>query len=594
VAKIATLSLVFSLLLAGELWAQSYTASRSGNWSNPATWGGADPTRFAASDTAAINRGISVLQDVSLNSGGPYRIGAVAIGANTGRGSGLAVFSQYSGVTTNLAGPLTCGNGPAADGQFVFGKSATLGLNTRNLILGNCRVSSRATSKSWARVTGSGSWQTHPTVRGPYQDFDLHHVSFQNTGSLSFALEHSTGILTGGGMQESHCAHIRNGKITYGTGGSTLASVSISITGNDFRDVGNITFKGASPAAAENRFEHNTVSNASVASLDIQHYPLSVKSNVFANYVIGADGASGGNSYAGNFFTFPRTAPSGTNVIGISDAQEACAVRGNYFYTEAPNFHGFAFSGSGGTGTHEISYNVFESLFNFDGSNWVHAAVLAKRVHHNILLGSGALCDNVGKKTGRGMFCYNNTIYTDRNLTPYGDLVDIESGLYGGPFDAYNNIEAASAVAPAGSGVSNSMAGPTVQALGIVGYNSWFNVKTPYRNVGSATSGVTIARDLRIHDVYGDPLFKDPTRNLARWNAAHGSGVPSAQAAIAYLLGINGYSSQTLRQSQAPAGRGPAALLAWVTGGFAPANPALKKAGRGGVDIGALPVRDPF
>lgn len=61
-------------------------------------------------------------------------------------------------------------------------------------------------------------------------------------------------------------------------------------------------------------------------------------------------------------------------------------------------------------------------------------------------------------------------------------------------------------------------------------------------------------------------------------------------AATAKLLAINGYDAATRMQSALPSGASISDMVSWVRGGFAPQNQALKAAGLGGVDIGAMPV----
>src|SRR4030065_109852 len=61
------LAAVFVLLglfaLAAPARAAAYTASISGNWSNPATWGGSGPP--TAADTVTINSGVIVTVDTA-------------------------------------------------------------------------------------------------------------------------------------------------------------------------------------------------------------------------------------------------------------------------------------------------------------------------------------------------------------------------------------------------------------------------------------------------------------------------------------------------------------------------------------------------
>jgi len=53
----------FSLMTATPALAAARTASVSGNWSNPATWGGSVPP--VTGDTITINSGITVTVDVA-------------------------------------------------------------------------------------------------------------------------------------------------------------------------------------------------------------------------------------------------------------------------------------------------------------------------------------------------------------------------------------------------------------------------------------------------------------------------------------------------------------------------------------------------
>lgn len=105
--------------------------------------------------------------------------------------------------------------------------------------------------------------------------------------------------------------------------------------------------------------------------------------------------------------------------------------------------------------------------------------------------------------------------------------------------------------------------------------NGYHNLATPYDAPGHAFGSPPGAGD-----VAADPVFADPTRDLARFDLVHGGN-----GTVAHLL------SEVARMNDSGfnAAFEPSNIRSWIRAGFRPQNPAFRGAGKGGVDIGAVP-----
>ncbi len=106
-------------------------------------------------------------------------------------------------------------------------------------------------------------------------------------------------------------------------------------------------------------------------------------------------------------------------------------------------------------------------------------------------------------------------------------------------------------------------------------YNGYHNVNVAYDAPASA-----FANSPGSSDVAGDPMFVDASRDLTTYDLLRGGN-----GTVAHLL------SEVARMNDAgfdPA-YSPAAIRAWIMDGYRPLNSAFQGAGKGGIDIGAVP-----
>lgn len=561
-------------LMPCSVFAASFTSKATGNWSSSGqtTWNEVGVP--GSGDTVTISNGHTITQDSD-----------VTVGATIVEGR----MTQATGVTLTMQGSLTIGNGASKDGQFDFGPGATLALGSNNLVLNNCKLTSNASPSNWSTVTGTGAISTGAVYTAPKQDIDLSYNSFQNSGAITLAAAGTSGIFTNQIIIE-HCSFNGTGtsNITFGTAGQTPAGTVVSINYNDFRNIGHIYFSGAAASTGVLNFRHNTVENSTIKSVVMNKSNGTIEHNVFINYDIGFTQSSVGQNLTiqYNFFKPSDSSSSGHVSVLTSVSGVASTVKNNYFYASSNNYHGVGSTGSGGSGTFDVSNNIFEVVYNTDGANITYASGAAPvNAHHNLLIGTGSMCNNVGAKTIQTYKCYNNTVYTTLDDLHNGQLYITETGLATGTIDIYNNIVYGNVTVA--RGVKNLAA--STQVLGNVGYNNYYNVTTPYVNVGTELSIVT---DNTPSDKSIDPRFSDASRKLAKWNLSKGSGEDSVVSAVATLLSVNGYNSTSKTQSDTPSGAAiygnENAIVNWVASGFAPRNMSLALIGYGGTFIGAF------
>lgn len=582
-----TLMLLFlaspTLLRAATITAEN----GGGNWSTTTTWvGGVVPD--PGTDTVIIPAALTA----------PVVLNDSRIIPTTTVEDEVYGLVQGPGVVTTLGGALTIGNGTGKDGAFTFGQGSTLGQGSNHVILGNCKLRSNATAGAgnWAIVTGSGNWQTHGTVTGPKQDLMPRYVSWQNTGTLLFAFK-PTG--TGAVSNQADFQHVvfhGTGAITFGADNTGAVDATRIFRYIDFRNLtGDLLFTGL--AGTSNPlpiFESVTLSNVTMRNWRANRLNgWSIKGNVFDNvtYGIGAAATSGANTVEGNIYIHPSTASGGTNYAAFSSGQAASTLNSNYSFADYANPHEFSFSGSGGSGTFQITNNVFEETGTAVEGNPILPGTLATNIDGNLLIGPGTLGTFTTAVTGAGVTVKNNTKFvTDNSADAYGHMLLFETtGNYTGQLKLSSNLVAyKSGVSPAAASrfaTNNTATIPITIDYG--DYNAYpSGLSEAYRQLTVINTG---------HDLVGGaPQFVDPDRNLAKWGqVVHGTDGTVA-AIKAKLLAINGYNSTTKTQSDAPSGAviygTDTALVNWVRAGFAPTNPILKTSGEGGAYIGAIDV----
>lgn len=496
---------------------------------------------------------------------------------------------QGSSVTTTLGGILTVGNGSAKDGKFTFGAGSSLALGSNNLVLNNCILTSNAVSESWATITGTAGIVTGVVYTAPKQSTVLTYISFQNTGAIQFASGGASGGTITNQITVSRCTF--NGadasNILFGQAGWTPSSSHVLVEYNDFRTVGHIYLHGADVTTGSSVFRFNTVENLTMKSVVAQRTNSVISGNILKNCDIGATqvATKGGHQYINNLLNI-----TSADSILLSDTTAAQTVQGNYIYSTSPNPHGIRTFGTGGYGIHDISWNVFETVYNADGGNYTYTALLPTNVHNNLIIGSGTLCNNLIGGTRAEYNCYNNTTYSTYNDIANGQLFIAETNVStAGSINLYNNLVTGSiAIA---RGVKNLAAG--TQPLGKVGNNNFWNITTPYVAVGTE---ITISTDNTGLDHNINPFFVDTSRNLGKWGELYLSSDGTAADALAKLLSNNGYNSSTKKQSDtainATIKGSSSSLVDYVMAGFAPTSASLKTSGDGGTYIGAMDITE--
>lgn len=549
--------------------AATITAENAGgNWSVSGTWvGGVIPD--PGTDTVIIPSGMSaaVVIDTSRTIP-PTTVEDLTYG-----------LVQGTSVTTTLGGALTIGNGTSKDGKFTFGAGSTLALGANNLILGNCRLASNATTESWVIVTGSGNIQTHGTVTQPKQDITLRYTSFQNTGSKTFALSSTTGSVTSG-IDMQYCASPSAGTWQIGTGG-TSAAANHTVMHNDFIDTGNFTVSGSSGSGVidyrDNRFVY-TASNAQRV-FTCGKTNTDLRGSVFYGFKM--DATSVGSFNLTDTFWGVPSSYTATSAQLLSVGRPSESVVDNIYIYAPPtseNPHPFGVTPTAATTTNVT--NMVIEMYNTESSDGGNAYLVGSgsgtiNYSNNLLIGSGTMISVVGAHTTTINATNNTQVVTYPSA--YGKptaLFFSENGETSGSVTLKNNLVVGD------GGISEFFCrdnGAPDQTIALSDYNAWYNIATAYSGC-SVTAGQT--NDLAMSS---GPLFVDESRTLATWN-----GNSTDAQSIAQLLAIDGYNSETKIQSGPLSGVTIRGLLDYVRGGMTPTNPALATSGEGGTYIGAM------
>lgn len=572
------------------------TASVTGNWTNTATWGG-DPAPVAG-DFAILNGNVvltvAVGEDVTCeqvrtsqtnNSGGG--ISTLVI-----NGKLTADQVRIGDISANQDGKLICGLG----GWLVCAS---------NLILNACQMRSTATQASPFKITGGCDIDTLAT--GPKQDIQITNVSFRNTGIMKFYLQNTVGA-NASNFTISNCMFVGNSTFTIGST-DTINTTPISITNCDFRDlVGGqtITIRRVTGGVAAYTFSYNTCYQTSGA-LNIQLQTstgMTLQGNVFYNAFIISNATGGGFTCTDNFFPNAIDTPG---VWATDDGGIGNTMTYNYLLTSGSpgnNLRGLIPSGSGGSGTNTVAYNLMEgpSDATHDPPDLIVARgdSIPLDVHHNIIVGGGEIMAG-GRITtwNLGITIKNNTITGPGPNVPLdnngiGHLFGLEGELNTGAIRLANNLVYGLAKLGDVSIDGTNTGAPQVFAYS--DYGDFYNIAVPYQQGGhiSVTAGNTGLTVPGAHDIVVNPFFLDNTRNAARWNLVFGSGINTNAAVVAYFATLNGYrGTPNFDQGGVVPTTTVRQMVDWVRLGYSPTNLLLRGAGDpldGSPDIGAMPV----
>lgn len=582
------------------------TASVTGNWNDTATWGGgAIP---GTGNGVIINGGVTV----TIPNGYSAACAACTIGATnnlTGR------LINNGTLTVDVGSNVKVGNGGTnQDGWFTFGPGSTTTLTTANFIFGNGTVDSTATKANPAKFTGSGAITSLATAK---MAVTLSNVSFQNTGAINMALQNTIGLLSASSLSLTNCVFAGTSGITLGAT-DTANTVPMSITNCDFRNlVGTriITIRRAASGNATYEFKHNTMIqdhslNTRSSLLWTTSDGLVIDGNVFINAVLGSS-AVRSVTITNNLQTI--TSAVAAAVVVLSDAVAGSTYQYNYIFstqdtgTGGANLHPIQTDGSGGSGSHTITYNLLDAfadatndepdMFMPGNTTTVLQALFA----NNMLIYAGELVNGAHSPAftaGAGILIRNNTMagtIPAALAIPSGDIYRPEVGANSGTITIRSNLHSGNAVSGEFS-IAGGHGSP--QTIAYSDYNAIFNVTTPY---GEDTGGLTITAGnttkaaVDPHGLSSSPQFFDSRRDMAVWNGIFGSGTATRAAASTYWESLNGYrGTPNFDQNGTATAYVPRNMLDYVMYGYSPTRLTYRGAGDptdGSLDIGAMPVR---
>lgn len=587
-----TLRLLLCLLCVAAPIAQAATrtASVTGNWTNTVTWGG-NPAPVTG-DSVNVNGDVVV----TIDSGTSAASGAMQIG-QTNNTTGFAELIVNGTLTMDAGANLRVGGTAVSrDGILTIGPGATI-VNTTNLVLNFCKVRTTTVSNNWGKVTGAGGITTLAT--GPRQNVQCSYVSFQNSGTVVFNLQDTTGAFTSA-LAFSHCTFPGWKGKTWGST-DTPNTCPQTFDNCDFQDCPggfNIINRRASGGSQSNYYYKYCTFNATSGIINFA--PTTSEDLLFDHCVFrNASFNNGATSGGMTFLDCLHDDASGSIGMNFSDSGKGCISRRAYHIAEISNSHIGTNSGSGGTGQHEYDSGVMDAMTTESPDLVLPGAnSLSVYIHHLLIVQCGVptACTSNPTFASPGLILKNNTL--SGTISP---AVDASGGIY---------IQESTVVLTGGIHLANCLhrgnlkasetsiqGNPTTgtQHIDYSDYNSIFNVTTAYL----ATKLVIDAGNTSMvvpggHDIAADPLFFDSTRTHKTWDATFGSGLGTTVGLIGYFLKLNGYrGTPNFDQGGTPSANPVSQMYAWVRAGYAPTNLTLRGAGDpadGSPDIGAIPV----
>lgn len=569
-----------------------YTASVSGNWNDPATFGGAGtPT---AADTVNINGNIVVTVNVSNAAATRIDIGA------TNNTTGYATLQLAANSKLTVSSQIRIGaNSANRDGKLIHGPGSTL--DGAGQIIFYCgywtSTGTQESERAWYKMTGDITNQA-----GGKQDVQHAYMSFVGTRVFELVLQNTLGGATSQ-ARFNHCIWDTCRDPIFGAVDSPNTT-AITFDNCDFREISvghTITLRRAAGGSGSFYMRHCTFQQTG-AMMEIRPTTstgFEVSNCAALNAQVINASTSGAMVCSNNFWATDRSTVA---AYGPSGAAVGSTITGEYMLglAASDNYHCIVpSSASGASGTMTVSGCVLDAPVgvsyddadlivskNLDGT-WV--------VENNITIRSADLL--VGTHLANDW----TASYTVRNNTQYvgsGTNNRAVFGPEGYPTSGTLNIHSNLGV---GSNKLNEVfvwggQGYGTQTVAFSDYNNILLYHNPYTPTADLviTSGNTGKTVPASHDTANAPLFFAPTRSAASWNAIFGSGTNTAEAATTYFLLLNGYrGSSNYDQGGTPSPNLPSTLTAWVRYGYSPTNLQLRGAGQDGTDQGAMPVRAP-
>jgi PKD repeat protein len=599
--------------------ARTVTSTQSGDWSNPATWGGLTPP--GAGDIAVINNNVTITQNTTIGDGSSttvLSVGTASAGSLTITGAVLTIrgnssIGYHDG--TLIAHPKltiqSSGSTPAGiifDGNSGVAPVMSIGDNVLVTITGTSSARCFIRTKSAAKGDGSDSVGANGRIgmyntSGSYyfcfymnaQYFDLYKLGdASNPGITSgfisscittpanppFVWDHFTVDSCGETPVIGVTGATANCQFTNGTWTNQLSHYGQQITGDlttlttGTRLVDHCSFMGRAYFFAPGNF---TVTN-----------------NYFADELSGSSGPGNWAVFDGNFVT--RTNDDGEECIWSGSATNC------YAYTTQTTSTCVALLNSSADAT--VAGNVGEyagsgAVALFAGTEESISPTQTYVVQNNIAFSSSTGswspffgCSSNPAENPSKSFAQvtHNTVVTSgyspingaaMQVATYQQIcanVLVNTGSTAGtaPYNGVYVFDNVSRIYPAYGYVVDEVPASAILAncwrnFGTVATGSFQTVAPTVPGAVAAVTNGTVYYSAMSTGTPGvgdlanvDPQFYDPTRNLATWDSVVMGGPGTAAHAETLLQ-----ATPTLVKSS---------LLPWVRTGYAPTNAALKNA----------------
>lgn len=583
-----------------------YIASVSGDWSNPATWGGSGPP--GNGDRITINSNVVVDVTDSRIVGTSGVNGTVVVTINQTSSTTWGTLKIKSGGTLALRGDSTCNGVFQVEGGGVLEFDSSLAASPAStkykitlsnggnpgvarFVTANTSEGSRAAVRS--NAGGGNGYITSANFRG-YVDVD--YVDFLRVGdatndaiaifsngstSQKCLIRHATFDLCGrygpGTMTvdvEVRLEYIRSTNSAHAT---SVMNTSCAATGSATRTISHVSCDKAMIGTVALRgfaLDH-VVLPAGFLPLQSADVPPASMSKLWIRGTSGGASLSVSGDLTDSYLWIQPTSGTITNPHPV--------VPTGY---RSVTIDGLIMEGG-------------DRITTADG-DWIiptaAASPITLTVTRCLALPNGG---DPTKHVGQIVSCLgsaNTTIVFEHNTyvtstttaesggPSYGETYDGHAGIFG---SVKSNLAVGLAAGtgvifgrrgnttPVSNGVSvancshNGVHNAIMTSVGVLGYAD--QTTTPANPMFTSTTG------LGANDVRADPQFVDPARNLATWAVSRGSAASTYAArcddAQAYLL-----ADPSLIDD----------LLAHVRGGLAPTNVLFRDAGHDGVTIGAF------
>jgi hypothetical protein len=453
------------------------------------------------------------------------------------------------------------------------GKSITIGAGKVLSFEGSSSFKAACTAALRCLVTSTPLGNGRITFAG--REFQAAYVDFTNLGNNSdFALdliEKSSGFYLGRSnlFNLTNSRFVRSGGLRLGSlsNGGLNTNLTINLRSNKFLESLNTQSLSVSFTSGKSAgFSREIASN--VFDKEVNFFPpkdISVIDNVFLGdiYFLATDPTNITSQFRGNFIR--RLANRSAPVLLPGDSLE------NYWYYDNVSLINPHFVQANSYISSSISGNIFEFNGN-DGSGdsilfQTPTTPLTHQISFNIVLPN-----NNNQSSGTPFTALGNnqvSIIAEHNTYFTG----FQSAVIGENFSGYRNMLKSFRSNLAWDGNTNNsgrgsiLGGSTnttppvidVVLASNVTHNGGFNIGTPYRFLtfsGGASPGNS--------DVYDNPDFFDPTRNLISWDRSTG-GIGSKESAFSKLAASN--DSPNNREIYSPQ-----VVIEYVRQGFYPRN----------------------